>query len=60
MSVQGMIDRVGDLSAAEWRALLLAAAEHRCIACGECDACECSDDVDASKGVVERRASEVA
>lgn len=48
---------VSDLSAAEWRALLLAAADHRCIACGESDGCDCDDLTDAAKERVTRRAA---
>lgn len=34
-------DALSDLSAAEWRALVAAAADHRCTVCGEIDACKC-------------------
>jgi hypothetical protein len=55
-----MSDMISGLTAAEWRAVLLAAAEHRCIACGESDGCECSDAVDEAKVAVTRRAGDLA
>lgn len=45
-------DALSRLSAAEWRAVLASAALHRCIRCGECDSCECTEEQDAAVAIV--------
>lgn len=39
-----MSDALSDLTPAEWRAVVAAAGQHRCVQCGEQDACECPDE----------------
>jgi hypothetical protein len=56
MTHEDLVAIVADLTPAQWRSILLAAADQRCIACGsDCD-CDCSDEVDAAKGLVAERA----
>lgn len=54
-----LADRLSDLSPAQWREVLLAAAMSRCIACGLHDGCDCDDETDAAKERVKARAAEV-
>lgn len=58
MNVNELSDLIADMPPEEWRLLLLAAAEHRCIACGEWDRCECPDRVDEAKVLVVQRAAQ--
>lgn len=51
-------DLISELSAEEWRAVLLAAAHHRCIACGEDTECTCPDRVDEAKEMIWRRSAQ--
>jgi hypothetical protein len=52
-------DTLSDITPSDWRALLIAAAFHRCVACGELDACRCNAATDEAKALVVDRARDL-
>ena len=52
MNRNDLSDVLSDLTAIEWRAMLAAAAMHRCIRCGEHDSCACSEAEEAAVAIV--------
>ena len=40
---EDLSDELSDLTPVEWRRLVQAAGEHRCIKCGEFDECVCPE-----------------
>ncbi len=60
MSPEDLADAMADLTPGEWRAILLAAAEHRCVACGHHDQCECSEEIDVAKVLLVNRTAHLS
>lgn len=49
-------DALSSLTPEEWRAIVIAVGERRCLACGRDDGCECDARTDEASTIVRERA----
>lgn len=50
-----LVDVMGRLTPAQWRAVLQATAAQRCVVCGHFDGCQCDEETDEAKALVVER-----